>query len=130
MNIVEQKAEKLAAKLSVNEMAIDDLDSQIKELQRRKKELQNDTELFKDDLRAGMASSGITRIENKEHGILFRLDPPTKRVEIENEIDIPDKFFKIERKLDKTAIKKAIEVGDEVPGASIVEGKNRLTIKV
>lgn len=130
MNIVEQKAEKLAAKLSVNEMAIDDLDSQIKELQKRKKELQNDTELFKDDLRAGMASSGITRIENKEYGILFRLDPPTKRVEIENEIDIPDKFFKIERKLDKTAIKKAIEVGDDVPGASIVEGKNRLTIKV
>ena len=130
MNIVEQKAEKLAAKLSVNEMAIDDLDSQIKELQKRKKELQNDTELFKDDLRAGMAANGITRIENKEYGILFRLDPPSKRVEIENEIDIPDKFFKIERKLDKTAIKKAIEVGDDVPGASIVEGKNRLTIKV
>lgn len=130
MNIVHQQANDLAAKLSVNEMALDDLDSQIKTLQARKKKLQGELEAFKDELREGMAESGISRIESEEHGILFRLDAPTKRVDIEDESQVPDKFFRVKKELDKTAIKKALEVGDDVPGALLVEGKHRLTIKV
>lgn len=130
MNIVHQQANELAAKLSVNEMALNDLDSQIKTLQARKKKLQGELEAFKDELREGMTESGIVRIESEEHGILFRLDAPTKRVDIEDESQVPDKFFRVKKELDKTAIKKALEVGDDVPGALLVEGKHRLTIKV
>lgn len=130
MNIVHQQANDLAAKLSVNEMALNDLDSQIKTLQARKKKLQGELEAFKDELREGMAENGIVRIESEEHGILFRLDKPSKRVEIDNESDVPEKFFRIKKELDKTAIKKALEVGDDVPGAQLIEGKHRLTIKV
>lgn len=129
MNIVHQKAQDLAAKLSVNEMALSDLDSQIKTLQARKKKVQGELDAFKDELREGMAENGINRIENEEYGILFRLDAPTKRVDIEDEKSIPEKFFRVKKELDKTAIKKALEVGDDVPGALLVEGKHRLTIK-
>lgn len=130
MDIVHQQANELAAKLSVNEMAVNDLDSQIKSLQAKKKKLQGELDSFKDELREGMAEHGITRIESVEHGILFRLDKPSKRVEIEDESQVPEKFFRVKKELDKTAIKKALEVGDEVQGALLVEGKHRLTVKV
>ena len=127
--LINQKAHDLAAKLSVNEMALSDLDSQIKTLQARKKKMQSELDSFKDELREGMAENGISRIENEEHGILFRLDAPTKRIEVSDETVIPEKFFRIKKEIDKTAVKKALEVGDEVPGALLVEGKHRLTIK-
>lgn len=127
--LVTQKAQDLAAKLSVNELALSDIDSQIKTLNARKKKMQGELDSFKDELREGMAQSGITRIESEDHGILFRLDAPTKRIEVNDESSIPDKFFRIKKEIDKTAVKKALEIGDEVPGALLVEGKHRLTIK-
>ena len=130
MNIVEQKAEQLAAKLSVNELALVDIDAQIKSLQGKKKKMQGELDSFKDELREGMAENGITRIESEEHGILFRLDKPSKRVNISDESLVPEKFYRVKKELDRTAIKKALEVGDVVEGASLVEGKHRLTVKV
>lgn len=130
MNIVEQKAEQLAAKLSVNELALVDIDAQIKSLQGKKKKMQGELDSFKDELREGMAENGITRIESEEHGILFRLDKPSKRVDISDESLVPEKFYRVKKELDRTAIKKALEVGDVVEGASLVEGKHRLTVKV
>lgn len=127
--LVNQKAQDLAARLTVNELALSDIDAQIKTLQSRKKKIQGDLDLFKDELREGMAENGITRIESEDHGILFRLDAPTKRIEVSDEGAIPDKFFRVKREIDKTAVKKALEIGDEVPGALLVEGKHRLTIK-
>lgn len=129
MNIVHQKAQDLAAKLSINEMALSDIDSQLKTLQAKKKKMQGELDAFKDELREGMAESGILRIENADHGILFRLDAPSKRVDIEDESAIPEKFYRVKKELDRTAIKKALEVGDDVSGAKLVEGKHRLTIK-
>jgi len=129
MNIIEAQGQELAARLSVNELAIDDLDSKIKDLQAKKKNLVDSVESFKDELREAMEAAGITRIENKEYGILFRLDPPSKRVEITDESLIPEKYFRVKREVNKTAIKAAIGVGDLVDGAAVVEGKSRLVIK-
>ena len=96
----------------------------------KKKQMQNDLEAFKDELREGTAENGITRIENSEHGVLFRLDKPSKRVDIQDESAVPEKFYRVKKELDRTASKKALEVGDAVEGAALVEGKHRLTIKV
>ena len=126
--LIERKADELAGMLSVSEMAIEDLDSQIKTLQAKKKKLSNELDLFKDELRQAMTDSGILRIESE--GVLFRLDPAVIVVNIECEGDVPDKFWRIKKDLDRTAIKKALQVGDDVPGASLKEGKHRLTIKV
>lgn len=129
MNIVHQKAQDLAAKLSINEMALSDIDSQLKTLQAKKKKMQGELDAFKDELREGMAENGVLKIENADYGIMFRLDAPSKRVDIEDESSIPEKFYRTKKELDRTAIKKALEVGDEVAGARLVEGKHRLTIK-
>ena len=129
-NLVEQQAQDLAAKLSVTELSISDLDEQIKSLTAKKKKLTAEIDKFKNDLRQAMSDSGITRIESVEHGILFRLDKPSSVVSIDNESLIPEKYFKVVRQLDKMAVKKALQIGDSIEGASLQEGKHRLTIKV
>jgi|GEM_PF-3298106 len=130
MNLTEVKANELAAKLNVSNMAIDDLDAQIKALQAKKKKIDGELTEFKNELREAMADSGTTRIESKEHGILFRLDAPSVAVKITNEDLLDDKFFRVKKEVDKTAVKKALQVGDFVGGAELTQGKHRLTIKV
>lgn len=127
-DIVEIKAQELASKLTFNQVNIDDLDDQIKTLQARKKKLTDELDKFKDELRAAMVEHGVTRIESDE--ILFRLDKPSDVVNITDESAIPEKFFRIKREADKTAIKKALQVGDSVEGAELTQGKHRLTVKV
>jgi len=130
MDLIETKGQDLAAKLSVSELAISDLENKIKDLQEEKKKMTDSIETFKDDLRESMVESGIHRIENEEYGILFRLDKPSVKVEVEEENLIPDKFFKVVRQVDKMAVKKALQVGDDVNGAKLVEGKHRLTVRL
>lgn len=126
-DLIHTKASELASTLSFQLMAIDDLDSQIKELTKRKKAMQKKIDDAKDFIRNGMAENGITRIECDD--FLFRLDPPVKILQVNDESLIDDKFFKTVRQLDKTAVKKAIEVDGFVDGAEIVDGKNRLMVQ-
>jgi len=128
MNIVQAQANELAAKLSVNQMGVDDLDSQIKDLQAKKKNLIASIDNFKDELRAAMVENEITRIESDD--VLFRLDKASEKVDIQDEKLIPDKYFRVKKEVDKLAVKKALQVGDDVNGASLVMGKARLTIRL
>lgn len=126
-DLITQKATELAAKLNVSQINIDDIDAQIKDLQAKKKKLTGELDTFKDDLREAMAEHGVTRIESDD--ILFRLDKPSEVVKITDEKAIPEKFFRVKREVDKTAVKKALQVGDTVEGAELSQGKHRLTIK-
>jgi phage host-nuclease inhibitor protein Gam len=129
-DLVNTQAQDLAAKLAVSELSINDLDSQIKTLQTKKKSMTAEIDDFKNDLRQSMTEHGVTRIESKEYGILFRLDKPSVVVKITDESLIDDKYFKTVKQLDKLAVKKALQVGDSVQGAELSEGKHKLTVKV
>ena len=129
-DLVNTQAQDLAAKLAVSELSINDLDTQIKALQFKKKSMTAEIDDFKNDLRQSMSEHGVTRIESKEFGILFRLDKPSTVVKITDESLIDDKYFKTVRQLDKLAVKKALQVGDSVQGAELSEGKHKLTVKV
>ena len=128
--LVNTQAQVLAAKLSVSELSINDLDSQIKALQFRKKSMTAEIDDFKNDLRQSMTEHGVTRIESKEYGIMFRLDKPSVVLKVIDENLIDDKYFKTVKQLDKLAVKKALQVGDSVQGAELSEGKHKLTVKV
>ena len=54
---------------------------------------------------------------------------PRQLVGIENVDDLPQGFFKTERKADKAAIKAAFDAGEDVPGAIRVIGENGLSIR-
>lgn len=62
---------------------------------------------------------GIEKIDGVHAQVGFKKNPPS--VKVDNEEEIPEEFFrtKIEKTIDKTAIKKAIQAGVEVPGAHI-----------
>ena len=125
--LVEQKARQLATTLEINGMSIADLDSQIKELQAKRKAIDSDMTAFKDELREAMDANGITRIE--ADGILFRLDKPLPVVKITDEGALDEKFIRTKREPDKAKIKQYLKDGP-VDGAELVNGKPKLTIKV
>lgn len=74
-----------------------------------------------------MEMMGITKIETELGNLSLR---KSKSVNIYDESLIDKKFIEIEtkEKISKTEIKKAIETGENVQGANIVE-KNNLNIK-
>lgn len=55
---------------------------------------------------------------------------PRTSVDVTNVEELPQGFFKIERKADKTALKKALEAGEEIPGAELALGDETLAIRV
>jgi len=112
--------------MAMLEMNISDIDAELKALQARKKKAASELEQIKDTIRQGMADNGITRLECGDY--TFRLDPPVKVLEVTDESLIDDKFFKVRKTLDKTAVKKSIEVDGPMEGARIGEGKHRLVI--
>ena len=92
-----KKAQDLAAKLSINEMALSDIDSQLKTLQAKKKKMQGSwTHSRMSSRRHG--ENGVLKIENADYGIMFRLDAPLKRVDIEDESSIPEKFYRTKKR--------------------------------
>ena len=78
-----------------------------------------------------MQRAGITRIEHTEapfYRISIRRNPP--RVVVDEETFIPAEFVrtKVVEDIDKTAIKAAIQAGQDVPGAHL-EQNERLDIR-
>lgn len=100
-----------------------------KRIANRRKALEKRSEWLKDYLRENMARCDITKIECPEFSIT--LGKASKIVRVESESLIPKEFIKtkVTEIVDKIAIKKAIESGEAVEGAALVEGKARLLIK-
>ena len=80
-------------------------------------------ERLKETIKSAMNLYGIEKVETPTIKLSFRA---SKSVEVINASQLPDKFKKRSEvvKIDKTAIKKAIESGEEVDGAIINENKN------
>lgn len=105
------------------------LDAEIKRLQDRKKAIVNKQESLRDYLRHNMAATGISNIKCQLFSIT--LSKPAKQVEITDESALPDEFVRVKTTIapDKAAIAKALKDGIDVPGAILIDGAQRLTIK-
>ena len=92
-----------------------------------KKSISNQIKSRKEYIVRNMEMMGITKIETELGNLSLR---KSKSVNIYDESLIDKKFIEIEtkEKISKTEIKKAIEAGENVQGANIVE-KNSLNIK-
>jgi hypothetical protein len=111
------------------EALIDAIDNQIKRLQDLKKSKQNKLDKFKEYTKDNMNKLEIPKIET-ELGILSVNKSPIS-VEITDEDRIPEKYKKIIQtiKIDKVAIKKDIEAGNDIDGAQLSSGNTYLKIK-
>lgn len=119
----EEKGKQVAAFTQNINSDIGVIDKRIKELQARKRVMQNRQSSLKNYLHKNMEATGITKIESPYMTISIRKCPPS--VVIDDEGLIPDEFKKVEVKVDKTAIKNA----NGCPGAHIEQGKTTVQIK-
>ena len=110
-----------------SEAMLNGVDEEIKRLQALKKSISNQINSRKEYIVRNMEMMGITKIETELGNLTLR---KSKSVNIYDESLIDKKFIEIEtkEKISKTEIKKAIEAGENVQGANIVE-KNSLNIK-
>ena len=94
----------------------------LKELSDR---LKNKAEKAKETLTRYMEENGLKKLENPN--VSIKISPSVKTI-IDNPSEVPQDFkrleTKVEEKIDKTAIKKAIQEGHEVTGAHLEECRN------
>ena len=123
-----ERAEMLAPYYKHAEASISELRAQELAIAAKRKEHEDLQEQIREYLRTNMEESGVSEIAGP--GLIIKLSGGSEAVEIDDEQAIPDPYWRVKKEVDKVSIKKAIKDGYEVPGARIVEGKKRLTIKV
>lgn len=100
--------------IKADEKAVSD---EIKRLSEKKKIYQNNLDRLKNSLINSMAVTGNSKIKTPLFSFSIR---NTRVVKIEDETKLPDSVLNVQPpKPDKKAIKKLIESGEEVPGATI-----------
>lgn len=92
------------------------------QMARRRKAIEARAKWIRDYLKGNMEACGITRIESPWFCLSIQRNPPA--VEVFDPVAVPDEFKRpvVEIKIDKTAIKEAIERGEDVPGAMLTRG--------
>lgn len=107
MGIKLSEQEKAVLELSANELAIQQMEKTIKELQLRKKELEVENENLKESLRpfVGEVIQGF-KVWTKAGDSLI----------MDKGAVIPDEFKRVKVEPDKIGLKKAIEAGQEFDG--------------
>lgn len=101
----------------------DAIDSEIKALGERKKANDTKVESLKNYVVKSMKMRDMDKLETSKNKISFR---KSKSLNVVDESKIPDVYFtqKIEKKVDKTAIKKALNDKKEVAGCELVTNIN------
>ncbi|QWK86604.1 siphovirus Gp157 family protein (plasmid) [Levilactobacillus brevis] len=90
--------------------------------QDRKRILSNNISRLKLALQHGMETAGKDKIKDIDLSIWIQNNQPS--VAVTNDKLIPDEFTEVEKKLNKTAIKQALNDGEEVPGAKLVQTRS------
>jgi hypothetical protein len=105
------------------EYNVNTIDLEIERLKYLKQVNEKSIDRLKESVKNAMEIYGIEKIETPILKLSFR---KSESVEIENEALIPSFYFteKTTRTISKTEIKKAIQEGSDVPGASLKTNQN------
>ncbi len=98
------------------------------QMARRRKAIENRATWFKEYLKNNMEAAGITKIESPWFNLAIQKNP--EAVEIFDETSLPDEFKSevVTVKIDRSAIKQALQDGVGVSGAMLTRG-TRLAIR-
>ena len=121
----EVKAQSVIGYIKNQEATAEMLEEHIKQMGEKLKAVKARNQSLKDYLSRNMQAAGITEIK-ADDGTFKASFCKSKAVEILDEAQIPAEFMRERVTIvpDKTAIKKAIESGQEVAGAKIEERQN------
>lgn len=120
------KAVNTVKAIKMVEHDIDCIDTEIKRLQAMKKVRQNAIDRVKDYLKRNMAATGIFKIESPLFKISYA-ERVNAAVEIDEELflanNLNEDFISVKITPSKTAIKKALEAGELIIGARLVDSQ-------
>lgn len=74
-----------------------------------------------------MKAAGLSKLELPE--ATLSITKPRTSVDVIDVDALPQGYFRLKKEADKTAIKKAFEAGEPVPGATLVTGEAGLTVR-
>jgi hypothetical protein len=108
------------------EMHVPAIDAELDRLTKLKKQRQAAAAGLREYLKVNMIAASIDKIEGPLFKIRLQSNPAA--VDVFEADTVPERFWvqpeTPPKTLDKKAIKKAIDAGEEVPGARLVQGKN------
>lgn len=119
---IEEKAVNMAYVIKNIDGDIDAIDKEINRLQERKKSAKSKQTSLKNYLKGSMEQLGIKKLKTPVFSFNIQKNAPALTVEDNSKID--DKFFIIEKTLDKKAIKEAIKQGAEIEGVSLKQSES------
>jgi hypothetical protein len=125
---LEDKAINVAKFIRNMEMTAEAIKNAEAEMAKRRKALENRVQWLKDYLKGSMVQTGISKIECPYFKLSIQSNPVSVNVFDEEVVPLMFKEQVISWKIDKAAIKNAINAGHTVPGAKLVNG-TRLAIR-
>lgn len=101
--------------------------ARISDLSDRMKRYERKSAAMKSLILDMMAAADLPKLELAEATLSLR--DPVPSVNVLDVDELPQGFFKVEKRADKTAIKKSILAGEAIPGAELQLGDQTLTIR-
>jgi len=121
-NRMHEAGENIGMSIKALEYWEDDIEAELKRLEKMRNSTRKGIELLKNRLAQAMQQFGIERISSPTITVSFR---KSEAVEILDESVIPAAYFEPQPpKLRKSLIKETIKAGRDVPGAEIVQRQN------
>jgi len=114
---------KFLARIAVEEEA---LRQEERRLAERRMSFQKIRQALTDGLKFQLENWGVLKVEGQQFTFAIKKNPP--RVEITEEAAIPSEFITYSPSFDRAAIRDALQRGEDVPGARLVQD-TRLEIK-
>lgn len=118
---INHKAENLAKVIRTYEAEVKALEEEKKRLESRISARKNKVQRLKDYLKDNLEKAGMQKAKGKTFTVWVQ---DSEKVHVSDESAIPEQYFVMKRQLSKTAIKEAIENGQQVAGAEIVKNKS------
>ena len=118
---INHKAENIAKVIKTLEAEAKALEEEKKRLENRITSRKNKIQRLKDYLQDNLEKAGLPKVKGKTFIIWVQ---NSEKVHVSDESAIPEQYFVMKRQLSKSAIKEAIENGQQVAGAEIVKNKS------
>lgn len=101
--------------------------ARVVDLSARQSRFERKSEAMKQLIRTIMRAGNLQKLTLPE--ATLSITSPRQTVGIEDLEQLPQGYFKTVRQADKTAIKSALELGEEIPGAYLVTGTPGLMVR-
>lgn len=127
---LEVKAENYAKVIRNLETDVAGIKAEIDRLSERKKTIENNIKRMKEALQVSMETTGKTKFKTELFSFSVRNNAPKVVMDEEYIENVPERFLKYsEPTINRSAIKEAIQSGEDLEGIAHLEQSTSLTIK-